>query len=127
LAPDSRTRNRAVTEYLPLAGERNLPLPEIEEFLAQASRDEDPDLSVGLELLTGRLVGCGGLRAIVPETSAEISVVLGEPDLWGQGYGEEAMRLLLGHAFEQLCVRTVWLIVRVDNARGVRLFIHAVG
>jgi RimJ/RimL family protein N-acetyltransferase len=90
--------NRAVTEYLPLAGERHLPLPEIESFLARASHDEDPDLSVGLELLTGRLVGCGGLRAIIPETSAEVSVVLGEPDLWGQGYGEEAMRLLLGHA-----------------------------
>jgi RimJ/RimL family protein N-acetyltransferase len=114
--------NPAVTEYLPLAGESSLPMENIVSFLAQASRDEDPDLSVGLELLTGELFGCGGFRAIVPETSAEVSVIVGEPKLWGHGYGGEAMELLLDYAFRGLHLCTVWLIVRADNSRGVRLF-----
>ena len=114
--------NRAVTEYLPLAGESILPMENIVNFLDQASRDEDPNLSVGLELSTGELFGCGGLRAIVPGTSAEISVVVGEPRLWGHGYGCEAMQLLLEYAFQELQLSTVWLIVRADNTRGVRLF-----
>jgi RimJ/RimL family protein N-acetyltransferase len=114
--------NPVVTEYLPLAGESSLPMENIVSFLEQASRDDDPDFSVGLELLTGELFGCGGLRAIVPGTSAEVSVVVGEQRLWGHGYGGEALQLLLDFAFQELRMGTVWLIVRADNTRGVRLF-----
>lgn len=53
-----------VTEYLPLAGERLLPMKNILEFLREASRDDAPDVAVGIELLTGRLIGCGGFRNI---------------------------------------------------------------
>lgn len=111
-----------VTEYLPLAGERSLPLPEIESFLARACRDDDPDFSVSIELRDGRLIGCGGLRNIVPGESAEVSVVIGEPELWGAGYGREAMELLLRFGFENLRLRSLWLVARAENQRGLRLF-----
>jgi len=111
-----------VTEFLPLAGERTLPLPEIRSFLQQASRDDDPDFTVSLELHDGRLVGCGGLRLIVPRETAEISIVIGEPELWGSGYGREAMQLIIDFGFEELQLTSLWLIVRSENARGRRLF-----
>ena len=111
-----------VTEYLPLAGERSLPMRDILEFLSKASRDDAPDMSVGIELLSGRLIGCGGLRNILDGDSAEVSVVIGERDVWGSGYGREAMQLLLQHGFEQLNLRTIWLVVRAENARAMRLF-----
>src|SRR5204863_9690117 len=76
-----------VTQYLPLAGERILPMEDILEFLRKASRDDAPDVSVGIELLSGRLIGCGGLRNILDGDSAEVSVVIGERDGWGCGYG----------------------------------------
>lgn len=111
-----------VTEYLPLAGERILPMKDILAFLGTASRDDAPDISVGIELLSGRLIGCGGLRNISPGYSAEISVVIGESDLWGSGYGQEAMQLLLHYGFDRLGLRTIWLIVRAENSRALRLF-----
>ena len=111
-----------VTEYLPLAGERVLPMKDILEFLSQASRDDAPNMSVGIELLAGRLIGCGGLRDILHGDSAEVSVVIGERDVWGSGYGREAMQLLLQFGFERLGLRTIWLVVRAENARAVRLF-----
>ncbi|HEY4107014.1 MAG TPA: GNAT family N-acetyltransferase [Polyangiaceae bacterium] len=112
----------AVTEFLPLAGERILPLENIVEFLARASRDDDPNLNICIELLSGRLIGCGGLREIVPGESAEVSVVIGERDVWGAGYGREAMQLLLREGFDALKLRAIWLIVREENFRAVRLF-----
>jgi RimJ/RimL family protein N-acetyltransferase len=114
--------NPAVTEYLPLAGERSLPLAEVVAFLERASRDDDPNMSARIELLSGRLIGSGGLRNIVPRESAEVSLVIGEPDAWGLGYGREAMALLLQFGFEQLQLRSIWLIVRTDNVRAVSLF-----
>jgi RimJ/RimL family protein N-acetyltransferase len=111
-----------VTEFLPLAGERSLPLGEIRSFLQQASRDDDPAFTASIELHDGRLIGCGGLRLIVPRETAEISVVIGEPELWGSGYGREAMQLLMGFGFEQLELASLWLIVRGENARGLQLF-----
>jgi RimJ/RimL family protein N-acetyltransferase len=112
-----------VTEYLPLAGERILPMADVVAFLEKANKgDDDASVSARIELLSGRLIGCGGLRSIVPGESAEVSVVIGEPDVWGLGYGSEAMALLLDFGFEQLELRTIWLIVRAENARAVRLF-----
>jgi RimJ/RimL family protein N-acetyltransferase len=97
-------------------------MDDILAFLGAASRDDAPDLSVGIELLSGRLIGCGGLRNILTGDSAEISVVIGERDQWGSGYGGEAMRLLLQHGFERLNLRNVWLVVRTENVRAMRLF-----
>jgi RimJ/RimL family protein N-acetyltransferase len=114
--------NPTVTEYLPLAGERILPLADVRAFLENAIRDDDPNVSARIELQDGRVIGCGGLRSIVQGDSAEVSVVIGEPDLWSLGYGREAMALLLDFGFDQLHLRTIWLIVRTENTRAVRLF-----
>ena len=111
-----------VTQYLPLAGERSLPMADVRSFLQQASRDDDPKLTVAIEAPGGHLLGCGGLRDIIAGGSAEVSLVLGEPAAWGRGYGHEAMTLLLRFAFERLHLERVWLLVRADNQRGVRLF-----
>ena len=54
--------------------------------------------------------------------AAELSIVLGEPSSWGQGLGTEAMQLLLAFAFGPLGLHRVWLIVRADNERAVKLF-----
>ena len=60
--------------------------------------------------------------AIMRMSAAELSIVLGEPSSWGQGLGTEAMELLLSFAFGPLGLRRVWLIVRADNQRALRLF-----
>jgi RimJ/RimL family protein N-acetyltransferase len=54
--------------------------------------------------------------------SAEISIVIGVPALWGRGLGAEALDLLLAFGFETLRLASIWLVVRADNDRAVDLF-----
>jgi len=71
-----------VTEFLPLAGERILPMESVVAFLARVSRDEDPTFNIGIELNDGRWIGTGSLREIVTADSAKLSIVIGERDTW---------------------------------------------
>jgi RimJ/RimL family protein N-acetyltransferase len=47
----------------------------------------------------------------------ELTVVL-TARAWGLGYAQEAARLVLRHAFEQLCVRSVGALCHAGNGRG---------
>ncbi|HTM03716.1 MAG TPA: GNAT family N-acetyltransferase, partial [Vicinamibacterales bacterium] len=113
--------NPDVTEYLPLAGKSVLPLDDIKAYLARVETTDRPDFAVTIELIGQGPIGCGGFRNFETD-AAELSLVLGEPSLWGQGLGTEAMELLLALAFGPLALKRVWLIVRADNVRAVKLF-----
>lgn len=52
---------------------------------------------------------------------AELAIVLC-PDCQGQGLGEEAIRLLLCYAFDQMNLQRVYLKVRADNPAAVRCY-----
>jgi RimJ/RimL family protein N-acetyltransferase len=109
-----------ITRYLPLAGKGKLPMDAIREFIERVRGSDRPELAVSIEV-EGEYVGCGGLRNIDSE-SAELSIVIGERRFQGRGIAHEAAILLLGHAFDTLCMKTVWLIVRGDNQRALKLF-----
>jgi len=113
--------NPAVTTFLPLAGKGHLPLENIEAYLARVATSDRPDLAVTIERLEQGPIGCGGFRNFDAD-AAEVSLVLGEPSSWGQGLGTEAMQLLVAFAFGPLGLHRVWLIVRADNERAIRLF-----
>jgi RimJ/RimL family protein N-acetyltransferase len=113
--------NPTVTTFLPLAGKGNLSLQSIEAYLARVATSDRPDLAVTIERLDQGPTGCGGFRNFHAD-AAEVSIVLGEPSSWGQGLATEAMQLLLAFAFGPLGLHRVWLIVRADNERAVRLF-----
>jgi len=109
-----------ITRYLPLAGRGKLPMDAIREFIVRVSRSDSPELAVSIEA-EGEYIGCGGLRNIDCE-SAELSIIIGEHRFQGRGIAHEAAMLLLGHAFRTLGLKTVWLIVRGDNQRALKLF-----
>jgi len=109
-----------VTRYLPLAGKGELPMDAIREFIERVRRSDSQELAVSIEV-EGEYVGCGGLRNIDSE-SAELSIVIGERRFEGRGIAHEAAMLLLRHAFDTLGLKTVWLIVRADNQRALKLF-----
>jgi RimJ/RimL family protein N-acetyltransferase len=113
--------NPDVTAYLPLAGKSSLPLDDIKEYLASVEKTDRPVFAVTIELIGNGPIGCGSFRNFDAD-AAELSIVLGEPSLWGQGLGTEAMQLLLAFAFEELTLKRVWLLVRADNDRAVKLF-----
>ena len=109
-----------ITRYLPLAGKGKLPMDAIREFIVRVSGSDRPELAVSIEA-EGEYIGCGGLRNIDGE-SAELSIVIGERRFQGRGIAHEATMLLLRHAFDTLGLKTVWLMVRADNQRALKLF-----
>lgn len=54
--------------------------------------------------------------------SAEVGIVIGNKDFWNQGYGTEAMTLMLKHGFETLNLHRIKLLVYEDNPRAIRCY-----
>src|SRR5579884_3974121 len=50
--------------------------------------------------------------------SASVSILLGDPEYWGGGYGTSAMRALLGYLFRELDLHRVALTVHESNVRA---------
>lgn len=53
---------------------------------------------------------------------AWVGIGIGDPDCWSQGYGADAMRVLLRYAFTELNLHRVNLDVFADNVRGIRSY-----
>lgn len=91
---------------------------------AHEARREDPAWVLWIIETRDRApIGQVGLHAIDPiHARCSLHISIGEKDRWGQGYGTEAIRLVLRDAFERLGMRRVDLITDIDNDRGIRCY-----
>jgi RimJ/RimL family protein N-acetyltransferase len=75
------------------------------------------------ERATNRLVGTCAFSQLDGENgSALYHITIGESDVWGRGYGTEATRLLLDHAFGTLALHRIALFVFEFNERAIRAY-----
>lgn len=65
---------------------------------------------------------CGFVKIDWRNRSGEIGIFIGEKRLWNQGYGTDAMRLLLQHGFHTLNLNRIALDVYNTNLRAVRSY-----
>jgi RimJ/RimL family protein N-acetyltransferase len=96
---------------------------EIERFFA--ARVVGPDsLALAVHVKsTDRLIGsCAFSQLDGDNGSALYHITIGEKDAWGSGYGTEATRLMLRHAFETLRLHRVALSVFEFNERAIRSY-----
>ena len=96
---------------------------EIERFFA--ARVVGPDaLAMAIhERGTDRLLGTCAFSQLDGENgSALYHITIGEKDAWGSGYGTEATRLMLDHAFSVLALHRVALFVFEFNERAIRTY-----
>ena len=92
-----------------------------EGLLGRLERQEDVLLAI--ETADGVHIGNIGLHAIDWQNrSTELGIAIGEKAYWGQGYGTDAIRTLLGLAFHEMNLHRVFLRVDADNARGIRCY-----
>jgi RimJ/RimL family protein N-acetyltransferase len=54
--------------------------------------------------------------------SAEVGIMIGEKSYWSQGYGPEALQVLIDHGFNTLNLHRIWLRVYAKNTRGIRAY-----
>lgn len=64
----------------------------------------------------------GFMRIDQHDRSAEIGISIGEKQYWNKGYGTDAMRLMVGHGFENLNLHRIYLQVFETNPRGRRCY-----
>ncbi len=72
--------------------------------LLQKAREDETLLWFAIEVrATEQVIGEAGLLRIFPAwRTADLTIILGEPAARGRGYGTEAIRLLIDHAFREL-------------------------
>jgi diamine N-acetyltransferase len=71
-------------------------------------------------------IGNIGLSAFEPvNRSAELGIFIGEKSVWNQGYGREAIELLLGYGFDTLNLNRIFLRVDESNPGGIHCYEHA--
>ena len=93
-----------------------------EKWFESKLADEDSEL-FAVETLDGTHIGNIELfdfRHV--HRQAELGVVLGEKAYWSQGYGSDAIRVLLRFAFRELNLHRIQLRVYEDNERGIRCY-----
>ena len=141
-----RTPLGGETTHLRAVEEADLPLlvrwmndPDVRHWLHQSERPDAtvdtvrvrfgldqqglPNLVWMIETLEGRPVGHVGLLGVDPHSlRAELAISIGETDCWSRGYGTDAIRAVLRHAFEEMGLRRIDLHTDVDNARGIRCY-----
>lgn len=93
------------------------------EWYEQSIHDENQiDFSI-VNMDDGELVGACTLGGIDRRNStAELRLFIGRQKFWNQGYGSEAMVLLLDYAFNVLNLHSVYLKVNSINKSAIHVY-----
>lgn len=106
-----------------------LSLEEEEQWYEQMLKQPKPERPFAIEVREEgewRLIGNITLFDLSwVNRSAEVGILIGDKRFWNRGYGREAMRLMVQHAFETLNLNRVYLRVDVENIRGIKSYEQA--
>jgi len=91
--------------------------PLLEHPLTIEARQEGPDGETWVPI-----GNCGLQKIDWRNRHAELGIVIGEKRFWNQGYGTDAMRLLVQHGFKNINLNRIWLRVHADNPRAIRCY-----
>jgi RimJ/RimL family protein N-acetyltransferase len=92
----------------------------------QKDQEKEPPSFYGFAIRTlddNRLVGFTGLDGdTFPHGEAFMGIGIGERELWGKGYGTDALRVILRFAFQELNLRRVSLDAFEYNPRAIHSY-----
>ena len=106
-----------------LAMYRPLSLAQEAKWFERHAELDPADHVFAIETLEGVHIGNVGLHNVNwKDRHAELGIVIGEKEYWGQGYGTDTILTLLAYAFKALNLHRVFLRVDVDNPRGIHCY-----
>jgi RimJ/RimL family protein N-acetyltransferase len=87
-------------------------------------KDPGPLFHFGIHCVEDdRLIGFTGLEGdFFPHGEAFVGIGIGEREMWGKGYGTDAMKVILCYAFTELNLRRVALDTFEYNPRAIRSY-----
>jgi diamine N-acetyltransferase len=72
---------------------------------------------------SGQVIGEAGLlRMFRPWRNTDMTIIIGEKDAWGRGYGTESGHLLLDYAFKKLRFHKISIVVVGFNKRALKFW-----
>jgi len=90
------------------------------EFLKDMSQEQHFAI---IERETEQLIGtCGFVTVNQLHQNAELGILIGNKDYWGQGYGTEAINLLVDYGFNILNLHNIKLNVYSFNQRAIKCY-----
>jgi RimJ/RimL family protein N-acetyltransferase len=109
-----------ISIYIPLS------ITQEEEWFNDMLKHPIEEQPLTIEVLLGeewRIIGNTSLFRIDQHNrSAEVGIVIGDKQYWGQGYGVDTLRLMLRHGFNHLNLNRIYLRVNEANQRGIRCY-----
>jgi diamine N-acetyltransferase len=90
----------------------------------ERQRNDQSDLNLAIVLNESQEhIGSVSLMQINQrDQNAELGIVIGDKTKWGQGYGQEAITLLLKYSFLQLNLHRIYLRVDASHSAGIRCY-----
>lgn len=111
-----------VTKYLEMAWQAPNEVV-LNHVFQEATESQNATVFVICEKKTHRPVGTVGLYLIHwPCRRAQFRILIGASDLFDQGIGTEATKMILAYAFNTLNLETVYLGVNAENRRAIRSY-----
>jgi len=91
----------------------------------ERQRTDDTTQNFAIVLNEGEQhIGSVGLMGIDHrEQRAELGIFIGDKSQWGQGYGREAIRLLLDFGFSELNLHRIFLRVDASHTAAIRCYV----
>ncbi len=114
-------RDPEVSHHL---GRTSFPRTEADErrWVEKVAADEANHV-FAIEALSGAVIGSIGLHNLDwGRRQAELGIVIGERRYWDRGLGTDAVRALLGFAFDEMGLGRISLTVFDDNPRAIRCY-----
>lgn len=112
--------NEGLAVYLPMS------MKDEENWLEKASNRDQEQKPMAIDIKDGdnwRLIGnCTFFDIEWKSRMAEFGIMIGDKSVWNQGYGTEAVELILQHGFETLNLNRIHLKVYSTNRRARRAY-----
>jgi len=111
------------TSYISMRSPLNIEMEEAWFERTVAQQGKDGYFFVICRLDDDRPIGTIGLFALdLVNGKAGMGITIGQKQLWGQGYGSDALNALVDFGFGALRLERIWLEVYDFNARGRRSY-----